>query len=71
MTLLSNYVLNRFAFDRLANSEDRAHLQLDAPGSNVTFPPPTDALPYPEATSIGIGEQFYALSANLPNGTPM
>jgi len=53
----------------LADSEDRAHLDLCYEVYNSTFPPPTDTVPVPEASSIAIGRDFYALSANLPAGT--
>lgn len=36
---------------------------------NATFPEPTEAVPQPEAESIFIGHDFYALSGNLPEGT--
>lgn len=35
----------------------------------ATFPDPTEAVPQPEADSIFIGRDFYALSGNLPAGT--
>ncbi|KAL1882170.1 hypothetical protein Daus18300_000655 [Diaporthe australafricana] len=52
-----------------ANSQDRATLDLSVPVMNATFPEPTDAVPQPEAESIFIGRDFYALSGNLPAGT--
>lgn len=36
---------------------------------DATFPDPTEAVPQPEAESIFIGCDFYALSGNLPAGT--
>ncbi|KAJ9127524.1 hypothetical protein QFC24_000933 [Naganishia onofrii] len=53
-----------------ANSEDRGLLELNQQVANVTFPAPTPLVPYPEAEHIGIGRDFYALSQNLPDGTP-
>lgn len=37
---------------------------------NATFPAPTAEVPVPEADHIFIGRDFYALSGNLPDGTP-
>ncbi|KAK1983634.1 hypothetical protein LZ30DRAFT_780443 [Colletotrichum cereale] len=53
-----------------ANSEDRATLDLSLEVMNKTFPPPTPNTPNPEADHIFIGRDFYALSGNLPAGTP-
>jgi len=36
---------------------------------NSTFTPPN--YPYPEASRVDIGRDFYALSANLPEGTEL
>lgn len=36
---------------------------------NATFPDPTEDVPQPEAETIHIGRDFYALSGNLPAGT--
>lgn len=52
-----------------ANSEDRATLDLNVEVMNATFPEPTPDVPAPEAKAIQIGRDFYALSANLPEGT--
>ncbi|CAK9781613.1 hypothetical protein CC85DRAFT_314754 [Cutaneotrichosporon oleaginosum] len=54
-----------------ANSEDRATLDLDVAVMDAEFPPPTPAVPAPEASAIRIGRDFYALSANLPPGTDL
>ncbi|AFR97105.1 hypothetical protein C343_05260 [Cryptococcus neoformans C23] len=53
-----------------ANSEDRATLDLSYEVMNATFPAPTAEVPVPEADHIFIGRDFYALSGNLPDGTP-
>ncbi|KIR98601.1 hypothetical protein L804_04177 [Cryptococcus deuterogattii 2001/935-1] len=53
-----------------ANSEDRATIDLSFEVMNATFPAPTADVPVPEADHIFIGRDFYALSGNLPNGTP-
>lgn len=52
-----------------ANSEDRATLDLNVEVMNATFPAPTPEVPAPEAETIQIGRDFYALSGNLPEGT--
>lgn len=36
---------------------------------NATFPDPTEDVPQPEAETIHIGRDFYALSGNFPAGT--
>ncbi len=54
-----------------ADSEDRGYLAPGVQVENATFPAATAAIPYPEATVIGIGKDFYALSANFPDGTPL
>jgi hypothetical protein len=53
-----------------ANSQDRATVDLEVEVMNATFPEPTEAVPKPEADRIFIGRDFYALSSNLPAGTP-
>ncbi|KXH53373.1 hypothetical protein CSIM01_13804 [Colletotrichum simmondsii] len=53
-----------------ANSQDRATLDLSLEVMNKTFPEPTETVPNPEADHIYIGRDFYALSGNLPAGTP-
>ncbi|KIR53357.1 hypothetical protein I315_03947 [Cryptococcus gattii Ru294] len=53
-----------------ANSEDRATIDLSFEVMNATFPAPTADVPVPEADHIFIGRDFYALSGNLPPGTP-
>ncbi|KAL2287965.1 hypothetical protein FJTKL_04724 [Diaporthe vaccinii] len=54
-----------------ANSQDRATLDLSVQVMKATFPDPTEAVPQPEADSILIGRDFYALSGNLPAGTSL
>lgn len=53
-----------------ANSEDRASVNLSVKVMNATFPAPTENVPNPEADHIFLGRDFYALSGNLPRGTP-
>lgn len=67
------YVLNTLTctLPPVANSEDRGVLELNQEVANVTFPESTDLIPYPEASHIGIGRDFYALSQNLPDGTDL
>jgi len=33
------------------------------------FGPVSELVPFPEASVVGIGKDFYALSSNLPKGT--
>lgn len=54
----------------VANSQDRAYIDRNVQVLNATFPPPTANVPNPEASRIQIGRDFYALSGNLPEGTP-
>ncbi|KAJ3525242.1 hypothetical protein NM208_g11724 [Fusarium decemcellulare] len=53
-----------------ANSQDRSTVDLGIKIMNSTFPEPTENVPNPEADHNFIGRDFYALSANLPPGTP-
>ncbi|KAK2931909.1 hypothetical protein FoTM2_009427 [Fusarium oxysporum f. sp. vasinfectum] len=53
-----------------ANSQDRATVDLNLQVMNSTYPEPTENVPNPEADRIFIGRDFYALSSNLPAGTP-
>lgn len=53
----------------IANSEDRSLLDLSVPVMDAVYPPPSADVPAPEATSIKIGRDMYALSGNLPDGT--
>ncbi|KAL8283989.1 hypothetical protein RQP46_005102 [Phenoliferia psychrophenolica] len=41
-----------------ANSEDRGYLDLSVAVLNSTFPPPSEDIPIPEATSNGIGPNY-------------
>lgn len=53
----------------IADSEDHGHVDLSYQVFNETFPAPTADTPAPEADSVAIGRDFYALSGNLPQGT--
>lgn len=44
-------------------------MNLDVPVWDRTIPPPTDDIPYHEATAVTVGRDFYALSSHMPNGT--
>ena len=56
--------------DTTANSQDRGFVDTNVQVFNATFPPPTANVPNPEASRIQIGRDYYALSGNLPKGTP-
>lgn len=51
------------------NTEDRTRVDLSVPVWARTIPPPTDEIPYHEATAVTVGRDFYALAANMPSGT--
>lgn len=53
-----------------ADSEDRTHLDLSLPVGHAIYPPSTPEFPYPEAESIALGRDWYALSRNFANMTP-
>ncbi|KAJ9094739.1 hypothetical protein QFC21_005897 [Naganishia friedmannii] len=52
-----------------ADSEDRGYIQPNVAVINSSFPAATTDIPFPEAHTVGIGKDFYALSSNLPKGT--
>ncbi|KAJ9121284.1 hypothetical protein QFC24_004620 [Naganishia onofrii] len=52
-----------------ADSEDRGYIQPGVAVINSSFPAATTDIPFPEANTVGIGKDFYALSSNLPKGT--
>lgn len=39
-------------------------------GAQDVFPPPTTTVPYPEATQIVVGDNYYKLASHLPAGMP-
>jgi hypothetical protein len=51
------------------NTEDNANFDPQLKYVNDTFPPKTAIKPWPEASKISIGRDFYLLSGNLPAGT--
>lgn len=72
MQLLANLAVGTGAtpsFRVGADSEDRGYIDPGVAILNATFPPVSADVPIPEATSDGIGRDFYALSANFPTGT--
>ncbi|KAI0368386.1 glycoside hydrolase family 79 protein [Pilatotrama ljubarskyi] len=54
-----------------ANSEDHTFWSPTVTIEDASFPPPNSITPYPEATSITVGNAYYALSRFLPRGTRM
>ncbi|KAG5651520.1 hypothetical protein H0H81_008357 [Sphagnurus paluster] len=52
-----------------ANSEDRTNFQQDIQFAQAIFPPPTAVVPYPETTSMLVGDSYYATTRFLPPGT--
>ncbi|KAH9887651.1 glycoside hydrolase family 79 protein [Cubamyces lactineus] len=54
-----------------ANSEDHTFWSPTVTIEEASFPPPNTVTPYPEATSITVGNAYYALSRFLPRGTRM
>ncbi len=53
----------------IGDTEDATFVDTSYAVYNDTFPPISAEFPYPEASAVGIGKDFYALSANLPEGT--
>ncbi|EIN04315.1 hypothetical protein PUNSTDRAFT_108442 [Punctularia strigosozonata HHB-11173 SS5] len=54
-----------------ANSEDHTVFNEATQFSEAIFPPPSLVEPYPEATQITVGNDFYKAVAQLPSGTNM
>ncbi|KAI0787956.1 hypothetical protein C8Q74DRAFT_1315715 [Fomes fomentarius] len=54
-----------------ANSEDHTFFSPTVTIEEAQFPPPNTVTPFPEATSITVGDSFYQLSRFLPSGTHM
>lgn len=54
-----------------ANSEDRTFFSPTITINEDEFPPANSSTPYPEATSITVGDGYYQLSRFLPSGTHM
>ncbi|OJT07649.1 Beta-glucuronidase [Trametes pubescens] len=54
-----------------ANSEDHTFWSPTVTIEDSSFPPPNSVTPYPEATSITVGNAYYSLSRFLPRGTRM
>ena len=62
--------INSWSPHLVADSEDRGILDLSLPVGNITAAAATPSVPYPEASEVFIGQDWYALSQNLPSGTP-
>ncbi|GJE97273.1 glycoside hydrolase family 79 protein [Phanerochaete sordida] len=54
-----------------ANSEDKTVWDPTVTVNVDEFPPPNTVTPYPEATHIAVGDEYYVLSKWLPAGTHM
>ncbi|KIP06086.1 glycoside hydrolase family 79 protein [Phlebiopsis gigantea 11061_1 CR5-6] len=54
-----------------ANSEDHTVWDPTVTVNEDEFPPPNTVTPYPEATHIAVGNEYYELSKWLPSGTHM
>ncbi|KAJ3747810.1 glycoside hydrolase family 79 protein [Lentinula detonsa] len=52
-----------------ADSEDRTNFQPGLNLAELSFSPPSAATPYPEASSVVVGEDFYLAAQNLLPGT--
>ncbi|KAF9565353.1 glycoside hydrolase family 79 protein [Agrocybe pediades] len=52
-----------------ANSEDHTDFNPNIQFSQAVFPPPTTTVPYPEATSIVVGNGYYQAAQFLPANT--
>lgn len=52
-----------------ANSEDRTHFNPDVEFSQLQFPAPSFNVPYPEASTIVVGDGYYRASRFLPENT--
>jgi hypothetical protein len=53
------------------SSLDAAWLDSGVQYVQATFPPPRNNTPYPGATNVRVGRDFYALSANFAPGTKL
>ncbi len=54
-----------------ANSEDHTFFSPTVTINEDQFPPPNTVTPYPEASTITVGDEYYQLSRFLPSGTHM
>ena len=54
-----------------ADSEDHSFWSPTVTINEDLFPPPNTITPFPEATQITVGDEYYALSRFLPSGTHM
>ncbi|KAG1882087.1 glycoside hydrolase family 79 protein [Suillus subluteus] len=70
--VLDNFIqiTNTPPFVRIgADSEDHTDFSYDVEYEEDIFPPSSTIKPYPEATNITVGQGFYDIISNLPNGT--
>jgi hypothetical protein len=54
-----------------ANSQDHGIIKPDVPVIAADFGPISDLVPFPEAKTVYIGRDFYALSGNFAEGTKL
>ncbi|KAH8077063.1 hypothetical protein HD553DRAFT_366973, partial [Filobasidium floriforme] len=54
-----------------ANSQDHGIINPDVPVIDADFGPISDLVPFPEAKTVYIGRDFYALSGNFAEGTKL
>ncbi|KAF9644536.1 glycoside hydrolase family 79 protein [Thelephora ganbajun] len=54
-----------------ANTEDRTLWGPNVDLVSTVFPAPNETTPYPEATSMNVGDEYYRLSRFMPRGTHM
>ncbi|KAJ8521136.1 hypothetical protein ONZ45_g2122 [Pleurotus djamor] len=52
-----------------ANSEDHTDFRKDVPFAEGVFPAPSSTVPYPEALSLTVGDEYYLTARFLPPGT--
>ncbi|THV07040.1 glycoside hydrolase family 79 protein [Dendrothele bispora CBS 962.96] len=52
-----------------ADSEDHTDFNENIEGTELVFPDPTTTVPYPEATTIVVGDEYYEAVRFLPSGT--
>lgn len=54
-----------------ANSQDHGIINPDVPVIDADFGPISELVPFPEAKTVYIGRDFYALSGNFAQGTKL
>jgi hypothetical protein len=53
------------------SSEDFGRLNLNVEIGNASYPNATASTPYPQASAVTIGRDWYALSSNFPSDTKL